>query len=408
MEGLPFLPGYTFHDVTRQKHDVPRNFTFKNGYPVVRNIPAGVGGEPTDAEGVRYCINPDPVTYDPSLTYGRTQQHVPSAFKPHFVLYDKKCLAFKAFFKQGVPNSPDEHYRVRHVNIVYFLEDDTTQIAEPVTQNAGYPQGTIVRRCKLAKNTLGEFYHWKDLNNGVDLTANGAVYHICSCDNWTREYLMSQGVEVNENEPLPKDPYSDRRISESQPKTYKTPPLADKFYKFLVYDKKILRFTGIWDDRDNDCASFDKYSIMYYLADDTMEIVRLPKGREKEAYPMLVKKCKIPKNWKHTGKDFPSIYLEKCDRDLGDFYTPDDLVIGNTIFIFGRRFLIIDCDKATRDFYSDVLHLEQPVTINVDKDADKEIPVRPLPKYTGIGTHEDSIQSHFTFNPQPPKHDVVR
>jgi hypothetical protein len=54
-----------------------------------------------------------------------------SQFIPHFVLYDKKCLTFKAFFKQSVLESPLEQYRVRQVNIIYFLEDDTITVIEP-------------------------------------------------------------------------------------------------------------------------------------------------------------------------------------------------------------------------------------------------------------------------------------
>jgi hypothetical protein len=50
---------------------------------------------------------------------------------PHFVLYDKICLTFRAFFKQSVFESPLEHYRVRKVNILYFLEDDTITVMEP-------------------------------------------------------------------------------------------------------------------------------------------------------------------------------------------------------------------------------------------------------------------------------------
>lgn len=69
--------------------------------------------------------------YDPSLTYGRTREHALPAFRPHYVLYDKKCLTFKAFFKQSVYNSPDEYYRVRPVNIIYFLDDDTITVMEP-------------------------------------------------------------------------------------------------------------------------------------------------------------------------------------------------------------------------------------------------------------------------------------
>ncbi|BES98536.1 EF-hand domain-containing protein [Nesidiocoris tenuis] len=411
MEGLPFLPGYTFHDITRQKHNVPHNFVYKNGYAIVREPTRSVGGEPLDIEGILYSsADVANVSYNPSLTYGRVKKDKSPLFKPNFVLLDKQCLAFKGFFKQSVPNSPDEHYRVRQVNVVYFLEDDTMQISEPATPNAGLPQGKIVRRCRLPKNSVGDYYHWKDLNNGVDLLAYGVVYHICSCDKWTKEYLASQGMEVNQDEPIPKDPYTDRRIAENRIRKYRTPLCQDRLYKFLVYDKKVLRFKAVWDDRDTDPTSFDEYCMLYYLADDTMEISKVTRDHNKVHYQNLLSKVRIPKNWKHTGNDFPSIYLEKTEDDLGEFYTPDDLVIGNTIFVFGRRFLIIDCDRATRDFYANALQLEQPKPIDV---TNREChsgsqAVRPIPSYTGYGTHEDSIQSHYTFNPQPPKVDLIR
>jgi len=69
--------------------------------------------------------------FDPSLTYGRVKKHEVSQFIPHFVLYDKICLTFRAFFNQPVIESPLEHYRVRKVNILYFLEDDTITVMEP-------------------------------------------------------------------------------------------------------------------------------------------------------------------------------------------------------------------------------------------------------------------------------------
>jgi hypothetical protein len=69
--------------------------------------------------------------FDPSLTYGHVKKHEVSQFIPHFVLYDKICLTFRAFFKQLVSESPLEHYRVRKVNILYFLEDDTITVMEP-------------------------------------------------------------------------------------------------------------------------------------------------------------------------------------------------------------------------------------------------------------------------------------
>lgn len=52
-------------------------------------------------------------------------------FRPHYVTYDKIVLTFKAFFKQSVPESPNENYRVRYVNLMYFMEDDTITVIEP-------------------------------------------------------------------------------------------------------------------------------------------------------------------------------------------------------------------------------------------------------------------------------------
>lgn len=69
--------------------------------------------------------------YDAVLTYGRVKQAPVEPFRPHFVRYDKVKLTFKAFFKQSVPESGLEHYRIRFVNIMYFMEDDTMTVIEP-------------------------------------------------------------------------------------------------------------------------------------------------------------------------------------------------------------------------------------------------------------------------------------
>lgn len=41
-------------------------------------------------------------------------------------------------------------------------------VMEPAVDNAGFKQGKLVRRGKIPKIN-GEFYHWKDLNIGIDL-----------------------------------------------------------------------------------------------------------------------------------------------------------------------------------------------------------------------------------------------
>lgn len=102
-----------------------------NGYKLPKTNYCGIGGKELASKTVKYLANRDPVRFDPSLTYGRTKSPALPQFTPHYVLYDQKCLTFKAFFKQTVVESPQEFFRIRYVNIIYFLEDDTITVMEP-------------------------------------------------------------------------------------------------------------------------------------------------------------------------------------------------------------------------------------------------------------------------------------
>lgn len=53
-----------------------------------------------------------------------------------------QVLKFNAYFKQTVHESPDEYFRVRPVEIFYYLEDDSISVVEPHVENSGMPQGT--------------------------------------------------------------------------------------------------------------------------------------------------------------------------------------------------------------------------------------------------------------------------
>ena len=94
-------------------------------------------------------------------------------------------LRFNAYFKQTVHESPNEHFRVREVSIFYYLEDDSISVVEPVADNSGIPQGKLIKRQRLPKNDLGDFWHWKDFNLGIDVIFYGKVFHIYNCDGWT-------------------------------------------------------------------------------------------------------------------------------------------------------------------------------------------------------------------------------
>lgn len=110
---------------------------------------------------------------------------------PSFIAYDKKCLCFRAYFKQVVHESSLETFRVRYLRILFYPEDDTMEISEPAQPNSGLPQGRFLKRSMVPKDSSGATYDWKDLNIGENIEIYGKVLHIYDCDEWTRVRTFS-------------------------------------------------------------------------------------------------------------------------------------------------------------------------------------------------------------------------
>lgn len=108
-----------------------------------------------------------------------------------------QVLKFSAYFQEDVPISTEEHYRIRHVNIYYYLEDDSMSIIEPVVENSGIPQGKLVKRQRLAKNDVGDHYHWKDLNLAINITIYGKTFRIVDCDRFTQVECILCGLGLH-------------------------------------------------------------------------------------------------------------------------------------------------------------------------------------------------------------------
>ncbi|XP_037039126.1 EF-hand domain-containing protein 1-like [Bradysia coprophila] len=407
MEGLPKLPGLDFKNRLKLNHHVAHSLDLVNGYRIPRAPPLGIGKDVLNEDSIAYIRKNDATLYDAVFTYGRVKQAPVEPFRPHFVRYDKVKLTFKAFFKQSVPESGLEHYRIRLVNIMYFMDDDTMTVIEPKVENCGFPQGRLVRRGKIPKNINGEYYYWKDLNIGIDIDLFGIVYHITDCDEFTRDFMIAQGVELNDSECSPVDSVELDKKTATRPYTMQTPTTDDKLRRYLEFQGKVLSFDCVLDESDRPHGECITYKMYYYLEDDTVAIKELKENQEgRDHFPMFMKRTKLPRDWKRQPASYPAC-LEVTDNEVTEYYQPTDFRIGNTIYVYGRRFLLLDCDPFTRKYYANVLKSSQNSKLKVEFPK-KPLPKRPLPEYLGFGTPEDSRTSCLNLHPKTPKKDIIR
>lgn len=128
--------------------------------------------------------------YRPELLYGKPVAQTPDKYVPATLTFEKRVLRFYGYFKQTIPESSDEYYRVRPVKLHYYLEDDSLEILEEAQENSGIPQGTLIRRHRFPKNDQGEMYNFRDINLGQNLSVYGKVFRICDCDKFTRVRIV--------------------------------------------------------------------------------------------------------------------------------------------------------------------------------------------------------------------------
>nr|VZI51288.1 unnamed protein product [Spirometra erinaceieuropaei] len=202
---------------------------------------------------------------------------LPMLFQPSFnnvtlPIDWKLVLSFDGYFQETVNERRDEVYRVRQCKVLFYLEDDGIQVIEPRIRNSGLPQGTLVKRHRIAKPPPNDhlFYTVHDFNVGIDLELYGRKIRLVACDKFTENFLRKMGVRVNEPEPIPEDPYTSLRlgISESmQPKRPYEP--IDKLRKFLDHDRHVLRFNCFWDDTESLYGDAREMILHYFLGESS-------------------------------------------------------------------------------------------------------------------------------------------
>ena len=173
---------------------------------------------------------------------------------------------------------------------------------------------------------------------------------LTNCDQFTRSHLASEGVELAPLESSPPEPQHHQGREMRQ--EHLTKDSYDKLAQFLSHDRKVLRFYGLsrLPEYPHGKDGSKKYIICFYLADDSIEVRDIRDSSESKgagSFPKFLKRQKLPKRRTGTADAFPSMRA----AEKQNYFSAEDFMIGKTVTILNKEFLIYDMDEFTRRFY---------------------------------------------------------
>ncbi|KAJ8310194.1 hypothetical protein KUTeg_012059 [Tegillarca granosa] len=415
---LPFLPGNSFNsNLGKTKYHKSHHFDYRNEVSMlVGEKKPGIGGELLRGQKVR----PENSNYPKGE----------GSNIPAWVAFDRQVLCFDAYFQEAVHEKREEQYRVRSCKIYFYLEDDSIQVIEPRTKNAGVPQGTLIRRHRIPKPAPNddEYYSVEDFNIDKEINLYSKVFKITDCDEFTRNFLRKLGVRIQNKNTVPNDPYTKyRKAMDESMQPLRPYEKHDTLKQFLDHDRHVLRFFCYWDDTDNMFGDPRELILHYFLADDTIEIKEvIPPNSGRDAVPMFLRRGPLPKNvesLKQPGEITDRTVLNvfgptghggryildslKTGAVHTEFYKDSDLTIGAVINAWGRKLVLCDSDDFTKEYYRTKYGIEDMSAVSY---KNRPLPPREriFPPYNGWGSEEDSLCSCMGLLPKPPKRDFIK
>jgi len=340
---------------------------------------------------------------------------------PAWVAYDRKVLRFYAYFKEAVFSSSVENYRVRSCVVYYYLEDHSIHVAEPKQENSGIPQGVFIKRHRVPK-TNNEYVSLNDLAIGAELEIYSRRFRIYDVDKFTRKFFADNGVDIGPPEEVPVDQFSQKNMPEPVNHNKVMYPMKEHMeaslgkmtsvniaatQRFLKNDRKVLRFYTLYFDNSIN-GEQRPFIVHYFLADDTVEVLEINQANSgRDQFPVLVSRCKLPKDHNQTRPCFSRIGW--TSDDSVQYHTEEDFMIGSTIRVNGRDLFICGCDAFTKQFYIDNYGMDEAAFqfLNLE-DPEPQRPTMMPPPATGYGTEEDSLGSFLFLMPKVPKSDYKK
>jgi len=413
LSSIPNLPGY---GVKSKK----KNYGRSQGFALVNGVRI------EQSEGMSF-EKPKFVTVPLNLDVKRTGTFGLSTAQEDYIDYmgvqetqapawdvlDRHVLRFYGEFQEAVVEANLENHRTRYCVIMYYLEDDTCHITEKKVDNSGMPQGQLIRRHRFPGPTDG-YLSWQDLAVGSELHIYGRVIQISDCDDWTRQYFATMGIEQETAIPTEDDSWLQSQVKRSgphQPRTYEKVYREVKIggghinadmQQFMEWDRKVCRFYAVFDDLSLPQFERRPFEILFFLADDTVEIrEKYPLNCGRDPFPIYFRKGKLKR-----GK---AEVRGPLDRHLKkeDMVSLDDFAIGASPELLGQRFFIYDSDDFTRHYFEQELKrpLGEPQDVRL---PERTVPRPKTPPYTGYGSWDDSMGSVHAIVPKPPKPDFVK
>ena len=364
------------------------------------------------------------------------------AKQPAWLRNDRSVLRYFMYFQEGVPESATEAYRIHKCVLLYYLADDTMAIKEPPQDSSGIPQGDFLKRgvyypaVKGMKRTMTSSssllaaepqtsgssssssssssrpFQPGDFLVGSDISIIGRTFHVVDADAFTREYMLeAHGFGLAPRQPYPEDPFYDSFVAE---RAANRNPLRshmvdnaaieigrpslqakkDTLAQYKAFDGVVLRFYAIWDTSKKLYGETRKYTVNYFLSDDTVEVREShEKNSGRDPFPYMLKRNRLPRDWQSA----PHVPDKVHGRNAEKYLTEDDFRCGQFINVFGRQLLLTGCDKFTREWFAKRGVAQEPIEYFVDS------PVRPkkrLPPYNGYGSEADSLANCVNLIPK--------
>lgn len=424
VKNVPFLPGYQLPNVTKENFKTSQTFKVSGTAMLEQKTFKDI--TPADQDTIatlKLCTNS--ALYNTkvlgkttnALTGLAETKAATECLQTGYQPAKPEVLRFYAYFTEPVFNSQIEDQLLRKVKIIFYMEDDTIQINEERIKNCGIPQGDFLKRQKVFKDPLNpkDYLGAEDLVIGSSLRIFQRLFTIYGADEFTCQWLAQREQNTNADAiPVPIDQFQ-RAMHK---KNMKVNNPESKFFKeyvevkngggnpnkgleqYLANDRKVLSFQALWNDTAF-AGDMNRYTINYFLADDTVEVKELQvQNSGKHPFPLLLKRAKLPKR-------MVMVHCPGMNHQKIEFYTQNDFVLGKMVNIFGRECLVYDCDEFTRRYYKEQFGIEQ-LTVPVELKTQSGTLTRVDPPYNGFGSEQDSLGNCRLLIPKPPRPDIPK